>query len=205
MRASIIVLGAMCLFCGAPGTLRAQMVLQADSVQLQPQIGRDAEGFSSCGVRAVVVLANPQFIDAYDFSLMLRFDMPYGTWKAGKSRTTTQAAKAGKFTVGASIPPPIRFWLASENEGKPTNPIKIIPAETKGYILEISDLVGTLRGIYSIIHGERMHFAMRYKSEPVDAVISFAQAMPDNERLPLVKCLNDLGERLSKTANQPKQ
>lgn len=205
MRPFILGLGAMCLICGASGSLHAQMVLQADSVKLQPQIGRDAEGFNSCGVRAVVVLANSQYIDAYDFSLMVRFDMPYGTWKAGKSRTPIKAAKAGKFTAGASVPPPIRFWLASENEGKPTSPIKIIPAETKGYILEISDLVGTLRGIYSIIHGERMHFAMRYKSEPVDAVISFAEMMPDNERLPLVKCLNGVGDRLGKEVEQRKQ
>ena len=34
-----------------------------------------------------------------------------------------------------------------------------------------------------------MQFAVRYAKQPLDVVVSFAGKMPDNERLPLMACL----------------
>lgn len=180
----------------------AQMVIQAGSAGLQPQIGRDEVGFLSCGVRAVVTTSDTEYIEAYDFSLMVRADIPYGTLKAGKASTPIKAALKGKYTTGATTPPPAKFWLAQENEGKPISPIKIMPAENKGYILELADLADTLRGIVAMIHGERMQFAVRYKSQPVEQVISFSAAMPENELAPLMTCLNGVVERFQKVAEK---
>jgi hypothetical protein len=181
------------------------MVLQADSAQLQPQVGRDEDGFTSCGVRGVVVVSNEEYWDAYDFSAMVRFDMPYGTLKAGKSRTLAQEAQKGKFRMQPVVPPPVKFWFAQENEGKPITPIKTMSAETKGYVLELANMVDTLRGIMSMIHGERMQFAIRYQSEPVDAVIAFSSMMPDHERIPLIKCFEGVSERMKSKVGQPKK
>lgn len=52
--------------------VQAQVVLQAASAQLQPQIGRDANEYTTCGMRAVVLDLKPDLVEAYDFSLNVR-------------------------------------------------------------------------------------------------------------------------------------
>jgi hypothetical protein len=47
-----------------------------------------------------------------------------------------------------------------------------------------------------MIHGERMQFAIRYKNEPVDVVVSFSALMPEHERKPLKACFVGLGEKM---------
>jgi hypothetical protein len=177
-------------------------VIQADQAVLQPQVGRDDIGFSTCGVRGVVVVATPDYMDSYDFSVMLRANLAYGTLKAGKLRTATQAALKGRFASEAVTPAPIKFWIAQEGEGKPISPIKVIPADNKGFILEVADLADTARGIMAMIEGSRMQFAVRYKNQPVDLVVSFSAAMPEIERAPLLKCIEGVTERLYKMADE---
>ena len=67
--------------------LHAQPVVQAATAQLQPQISRDADGYTACGIRAIVLDVQPKVVDAYDFSLYLRREIPAGTVKAGKHQT----------------------------------------------------------------------------------------------------------------------
>ena len=175
----------LAIFCALPAS--AQMIIQADSAALQAQIQRDDSGFSSCGVRAIVVVANSDFADAYDFSVVAR-DFA-GTLKAGKTRTTMANLSKGKFSQNAVTPPPIKFWIAKEIEGKAITPKKIFPSETKGFILQIADVVQTFEGIYAIINGERMQFTLRYANQPSDAVISFSATLPEQEIKPLTACL----------------
>lgn len=179
------------------GTAAAQLVIQAVSAASQPQMGRDEVGFSSCGVRAVVVTNEGEYVDAYDFSLMVRADMAYGLLKAGKTRTSMSSAKRGEYSKQPTGDRPVRFWIAQESEGKAIAPKTIMPAETKGYILELAELLPTLTGIAAIISGERMQFAIRYEEQEFDTVISFSAAMDENERAPLWKCLKGVGERIS--------
>ena len=186
--------------CTVTAFANAQMVIQADSAELQPQIGRDEIGFSSCGVRAVVVAKDNKFLDAYDFSLMVRSDVFGGTLKAGKVRTTAPALLKGKNSYELVVPAPINFWMAKESEGKALRPTRIIPAENKGYILGIADAADTFEIIMAMIHGDRLQFAIRYKKEPVDVVVAFSAAMPESERKPLMTCINGVIERLSKLA-----
>jgi hypothetical protein len=150
----------------------------------------------------MVASANQLCIDVYDYSVMIRSDIPFGTLKAGKSRTATAGAKKGKFATRAVTPSPVRFWLAQEMEGKPINPTKIMPSESQGYILEIANLADTLQGILAMVNGERMQFAIRYASEPADVVVAFAATMPDVERAPLLKCIGQVSERILKGAGQ---
>lgn len=179
-------------------------MIQADSAALQPQVDRDEHGFFSCGVRGVVLTEIKDYLDAYDFSLMVRADMMYGLLKAGKLKASMKAVHDGNYTTNAVVPPPIKFWIAQESEGKAIGLKKVMPADNKGFILEIADFVDTHRLIMAMIHGERMQFAVRYKSQPVDVVVSFAAEMPELERAPLLKCLDGVIERISKKGEQAK-
>ena len=174
----------------------AQVVVQAASAQLQPQIGRDAKGYNVCGIRAVVLDEKPTLIEAYDFSINLRADMFGGLLKAGKSTTTRADLIKGKLASRIVMPAPVAFWIAQESDGKALMPSKVIPAETPGYILASGELVQTWQAILAIIHGERMQFAVRYKNQGYDTVVSFAGKLKEEELKPLSACLDGMLERL---------
>jgi hypothetical protein len=180
--------------------VHSQVVVQAQIVTLQPQIGRDDTGFVSCGVRAIVMDSKIEFVEMHDFSLIVRADLFFGMLKSGKRRISKAEMLKGKFPTKAVMPAPVKFWISKENEGKPISPLKIMQSYDPGYILESADLVGTFAGIVAIIQGERMQFATRYKNESFDTVISFSAKMPEEEFVPLVTCLKGVTDRLSETS-----
>jgi MSHA biogenesis protein MshL len=187
---------ALAILASPPGL--AQMVIEAEVATLQPQINRDEVGYFSCGVRAVVVTkAEADFIDAYDFSMNLSANTMFGTLKAGKTRKTKAEMLQGKTSMDPIMPAPVKFWIAKESEGQAVMPQKVIPAETKGYILERADMTETMKAIMATIAGERMQFAVRYKSEPVDVVVSFSANLAERERGPMMACLNGLVKRIT--------
>jgi hypothetical protein len=175
----------------------SQMVIQAEMAKLQPQINRDEGGYKACGVRVVVVTqGEANFIDSYDFSMNIWASLPTALLKAGKSRTTKEKLLQGKATIESVTPAPVKFWISKESEGKALMPQNVTPAESKGYILEGADMAQTMDIIMATITGERMQFAIRYKDEPVDVVISFSENMADRERLPLMACFKGLMQRM---------
>jgi hypothetical protein len=195
-RRTRYVLPALAVLITAPSI--AQMVIQADSARLQPQIHRDDAGYKSCGVRVIVVAPGERnYTDAYDFSMNVWATLHAGVLKAGKTRATKSEILSGKASMKAITPAPVKFWIAKESEGKALMPLKIIAAETKGYILEGADLVQTMDAIMATITGERMQFAVRYKNEPLDVVVSFAATMPEHESQPLMACFNGIIERMT--------
>ena len=173
----------------------AQSVAFADSVALQPQIGRDANGYNTCGIRAIVVVNDRKNSYAYDFSIQLWTHTPYGLLKAGKLSTSMKDALSGSPKLSTVMPAPINFWISQESKSKPVFALKKMPAETKGYLLEVADLFLSLDAIESIIKGERMHFAIRYKSESLDKVISFSSKLSEDETKPLMLCITEVLER----------
>lgn len=193
MRGFIFLLVAV-LSCNA----MAGAVIQADVVTLQPVVDRDEKGFHACGVRGLVAVVTPETTDFHDFSLMIRHNMFYGTLKAGKTRASTKAMLNGNASQEVVMPAPVKFWIAIESNSKAVSPIKIMPAEDKGYILEIADLAGTYEAILEMIHGERMQFSLRYANQPVEQVVSFSATMPEVELSPLMKCLKEVIERAEK-------
>lgn len=176
----------------------AQGVTQADVAEIQSQIRRGENGFSACGVRAVVGVIVQKEIVAYDFSLIIDAKSHYALAKAGKTINSTKALLEGKHTA-AVTPAPTNFWAVPEKSGKLIPPKKIIPAENRGFILAAADLVQTYESILAMAHGERMHFAVRYKDEPVDNVIAFAANMSDAERASLMTCLDSVIAQLSES------
>lgn len=176
----------------------AQIVVQADRALLQPQIQRDADGFRSCGVRAVVLHTTGIIVDAYDFSLVVDAKSAVGMMKAGKSVIKTADLLKGKYASTIVLPAPVNFWITAETDGKVVEPKKFYPSETKGFVLALSDLVPTFKAVVDIMTGERMQFAVRYKSQSLNTVVSFAGEMSDVERKPLFACLEGVRERIAK-------
>lgn len=187
---------ALAILASPPGL--AQMVIEAEMATLQPQINRDEVGYSSCGVRAVVLTqGEANFVDAYDFSMNLSANSLIGTLKAGKTRKTKAEMLQGKTSMDPVMPAPVKFWIARESQGKALMPQEIIPAETRGYILERADMTETMKAIRATIAGERMQFAVRYKNEPVDVVVSFSTKLTERERGPLMACFDGLVKRMT--------
>jgi len=174
----------------------AQVVVQAANVQLQPQIGRDAKGYNVCGVRALVIDEMPTLLEVYDFSINLRSDMFGGLLKAGKSTTIKADFIKGKLTSKTVIPAPISFWISRESDGKALMATKVIPSDTQGFILTGGELVQTWQTVLAIIQGERMQFAVRYKNQGYDTVMSFSGKLKEEELKPLFACLDGILERL---------
>ena len=182
--------------------VKAQVVVQAASAELQPQIGRDANGYTTCGMRAVVLDLKPDLVEAYDFSLNVRLGMTAGTIKAGKLQTPAAKFKRGQFEPKVIVPGPINFWIAKELEGKALTPIKTLAAESPGYILGLTDFVGTWSAVMALLGGERMQFATRYKNQPYDTVVSFSGLLSAEEAKPLMACLDGLINRMQEEAGE---
>lgn len=177
------------------GSAMAQVVIQADTAMLQPQIGRDEAGFNNCGVRAVVLVTIGKVVDVYDFSIGMMAGAFGGVMKAGKSRTALKDIQAGKNNSKVVTPPPTKFWIAKESDGAALMPKQVLPAENEGFILEVADFVKTHDIIEALMLGERMHFAVRYKDQSVDNVIAFSAKMTDEEVQPLFNCISGVAQR----------
>lgn len=193
MRGVIFLLMAV-MSCSA----MAGVVIQADMATLQPVIDRDENGFKACGVRGLVLKSTPETTDLYDFSLMIRHDVFFGLLKAGKMRASTKSMLKGSASPKTVLPAPVKFWIAVESNSKAVSPIKIMPAEDKGYILETADYFGTYEAIFEMIHGGRMQFAIRYANQPSELVVSFSGVMPEVELTPLMNCLKEVPLRAEK-------
>lgn len=176
---------------------QAQTLIHADSVMLQPQIFRDSKGFSTCGVRASVVVMDGSEADVYDFSINSYANFQ-GLAKAGKYRYSHPAKEAAKAIV---VPPPIGFWIAAVDQGVPTKVEKVLPSESKGFVLGGLQMESALKAILGISYGKTMQFAVRYKSEPIERVISFSKKMDDADIAALQSCLDGLVERMRVTAD----
>lgn len=177
----------------------AQVVTQANLATLQPLISRDSKGFLSCGVRALVTYSTPNFVDAYDFSLVIDAEMFRGILKSGKLRMSTADLAKGKQFTAAVVPAPVNFWISKETDGIAISPKKIVPALTTGYIMGSADFAQTSQGIMDITEGLNMQFVTRYKNEPLDRVIAFSAVMPEHEMKPLSACIHGLLNRMKET------
>lgn len=180
--------------------LHAQPVVQAATAQLQPQISRDADGYTACGIRAIVLDVQPKVVDAYDFSLYLRREIPAGTVKAGKHQTPFAKFSKGQTDQKVVLPGPEKFWIVKELDAKALIPFKSFAGDSPGYILGLADLTRTHAAIASMMAGERMQFAVRYKNQPYDTVVSFAAQLSSTELTPLAACVDGLVARMQSDA-----
>jgi len=172
----------------------AQSVVNADMAKLQPQIARDAKGFSSCGMRAVVVVGVKDG-HTYDFSVNVYPDSLQGMIKAGKYRSTAFLSKSAS-DLKAVLPAPVSFWFAASDQGVPLKPAQFIPAETEGFILGSTDFSAAFTAITDMATGKQVQFAVRYKKEHVDQVVSFSASLSKTDADALAACFGGLQTRI---------
>ena len=180
----------------AAGTVQSQMIVQANKVTLQPQVGRDAHGYDTCGIRAVVIAERPDGFDGYDFSINVYNGAMEGMMKAGKTTVSTAEILKGHAVPQAVKPGPVNFWVAEEAESKPLSLLKKGKADNPAYIIGTSELGATLKAIMAVAKGERMQFVVRYKSQPLDTVVAFNSALKEEEMKPLMACFSGLIKRM---------
>lgn len=185
------------------GSAQGQSVVQATSVKLQPQIGRDEIGYSTCGVHAVVLDVQSSIVDVYDFSLNIQSNLFSGLMKAGKMQVSMKDMLANKMPTKAILPAPVTFWISKESDGVALRPQKVIAAETPGYILAGADLAKTYEILLAIVTGERIQFATRYQNQGLDTVVSFGAAMPEAELGPLMACVTGVTARFKQQLDGP--
>jgi hypothetical protein len=113
--------------------------MQAGNVTLQPQIGRDENGFSSCGVRAISMVDLGKSAEMFDFSLVIYRGKYGGLIKAGKY-TLSPADLQRQTLPSAVMPAPVKFWIATDTDGKPLMAEKISPSDDAGFILGLGIL-----------------------------------------------------------------
>jgi hypothetical protein len=194
------------LACTIPSIANAQTVIRADKAQVEPQVRRDQIGFSSCGFHAVVLVLNESArVTAYDFSMMVSFDTLHGATKAGTMSFSVSDLAAEKWPQVAVTPRPVRFWIAEESSGSAIYAIKSAPAESEGYLLGITEFVPTLRAIKATVEGKTMQFAIRYKRQLQDSIISFSHGLTEENARPLAACLSGLIGRIEAEANNRNQ
>lgn len=191
-----IPLASLLIVVAANSPANAQTLINADSVALQPTISRDAKGFKSCGVRAVVVIANGAAGQVYDFSLNLYPDSLAGMVKAGKYSEANLLDRKASAKVRAHLPPPTSFWIARVDQGAPVTPKTIIKADSPGFILGETDFGPTMEALLDLANGTKMQFATRYKDEPIEKVVSISSKMAQGDLDALNSCLQGLQGRL---------
>lgn len=177
---------------------KAQMLIPADSAHLQAQIRRDDEGFVSCGIRASVATVRDKEVEVNDFSINVDAQLFSGIIKSGKTLTPLSDISKNNYSLKTVMPQPIKFWIAKDSEGVPTQAANIRKSDTPGYMMGSSDLVKSFEIIYAIIHGEQMQFANRYGSESLDTVISFSAKLSEQELTSINACLGSLIDRMKK-------
>lgn len=181
------------------GFTSAQNVIKADMASSQPVVSRDEAGFSTCGVRTVVLVERtPPSVDIYDFSIQYAARQLMGTMKIGKQQADSRDLKAKFRTVR---PAPVSAWIARETEGKPLQ-VKILfeSEETPGYVLGHVDTVKGFETMVALASGERMHLLARYKSEKLDSVIAYSAPLSEDDQELFFACTTGLIERLKSTA-----
>jgi hypothetical protein len=152
-------------------------------------------------VRAISTVATGKSGEMFDFSLVV-YRGKYGAlMKAGKY--VLSSADLQRQTLPKAVTPaPIKFWIATNTDGKPLVAERITAANDAGFILGLGDLVSTWRMIFAVSHGEAIQFSLRLKSEPFDRVIAFSSRLTPVEMKSLDACMSSLYDDFTKDTSE---
>ncbi|MES2024329.1 MAG: hypothetical protein V4448_02115 [Pseudomonadota bacterium] len=169
----------------------AQGIIAADSVTAQALVGRDGNGFSSCGVRVLATVASMSSGEMYDFSVAVYRKNLMPLIKAGRYDLTKADIQKGVLPP-AAVPAPSKFLLSSATQDATLEATNIMPAEDKGFSLGLADLAKTWLAITALADGENMHLVMRSPKQRWDRVVSFSAKLTEGEAKSLNSCLGSL-------------
>lgn len=176
----------------------SQSVVQAAEVRLQPQIGRDAKGYTWCGIRAIVLDDRKDSVDSYDFAISLKHGSTMALTMAGKAKYTQ--LPNGKLSSKPVLPAPVNFWIVRDTEAKPLMAAKVMPDNDTSFVIGAVDMADAWKTTMDIISGKRMQFAVRFKDQSSDTVVSFSKKLSEEETFPLISCFDGFFKRMKEEA-----
>jgi hypothetical protein len=94
-------------------------------------------------------------------------------------------------------PGPTAFWIASPERGTRVALDKLMP-DNPGFIAGPTELLPSLETVVNIATGKQIQFALRYKNEKADRIVSFAKTMSDADLRALLACTEGIDERMMK-------
>lgn len=185
------------------GAASAQPVVDVDEARSVVKVGRDQQGYSSCGtVTQLLPGPNAAVMGAirHEFSIELMASGAAGV-TAGSSIVDPVSGKA---TPGAE--PPTRFWLAEAAGGERLMPADLFNSiEARSIVLALVPFPDAMRTLRALASGARMHVVIRYKSEQADGVVAFAAPLPEPEARTLAVCIDGLLPRVRPFGGQRAQ
>jgi len=177
-------------------SINAQAGIVYNAIKATPQVAmsRDSTGVTSCGVRVMTLVEVGDETTWHDFSGSVYRDGIFGLWKAGSYRYATAKLLKKIPAPGTSIrlPAPTGFWIAEAGASSAASMQKVIPAEDKGFILGDADVVNTMNTVLAIAKGSPIQFAMQYKDEKVERIVSFSAPLNDADYSTLLRCFEGL-------------
>lgn len=174
----------------------AQTVNEAAHATLQALVGRDATGFITCGVRAIVMQKSGELVNVHDFSISIRRGTAAGLMKAGMRKASLKKFSVDKILPDAVTPAPKGFWISASTEGRPLASDQVIPAEDKGFILATGDIGLAIPVITAIAAGNEMQFSTQFLSDRLDDVVAFSATLKDQEKRSLVACMKSVTDQI---------
>jgi hypothetical protein len=177
----------------APAT--ADVVTQASIAALQPQISRDAEGFSECGVRAFIASPAGQLDEYYDFTIAANVQSMKGFSKVSKYLMPKSAPKdnVDRYLVKTQ---PASFWIVQKTEGKQPKQMRTMPGETPGSLLALYGFVPALDILAGITTEQRMQISVRYPNDRVNNVVVFSAKLGADDAATYQACMDGLLKRI---------
>jgi hypothetical protein len=179
----------------ASNVAQGQTLIQADIASAQPVIGRDNNGFSHCGFRAVVGIVQGKSIEMFDFSVQV-----YSTFeaimKAGKYRGEISDQDIKKLQRRTVTPGPRSFWIGAADSPKVATNLKTVPSEDKGFSLFSTEFQSAAEAAVSLIGGKRLQFSVRYPDEKFDHVVAFSANLTQDEKDDFWACMQGIQSRM---------
>lgn len=172
----------------------AQTVIRVDHTDLALIVSNDEDGFRSCGVRAMVLAGEGKHGWIYEFTVGVYPDLLEGLSIAVKYNPMDVVSRS-KLT--AVRPGPTAFWIAAPDRGTRVTLGKLIP-DKPGFIAGSTELMPSLEMVTNIATGKQIQFALRYKNEQADRIVSFAKTMSDADLRTLLACTKGIEGRMMK-------
>ncbi len=69
-------------------------------------------------------------------------------------------------------------------------------------VLGVADFIGGVKVLLATVSGKQMQFAVRYKAEKLDQIVSFAKPMEGSDLISLNACMDGLMERMKVLAQK---
>lgn len=177
-----------------PVTSNAQAVIEGELSRSRPIVMRDGQGFSACGIRAMVLVKSAgETSEVYDFSLQFYAAHLTGLMKAGKQVTHSKRPNDPPKPV---IPAPVEVWISKELQGAPLIAQQLEDAsDTPGYALGLIEPVDGVSIVLAMAENERMHIGLKYRSNHPNPVVSFRAELKEQDRKLVAACISQLAER----------